>query len=117
MKRRFAELGIDIEIQTSEPPDHLSLEIEYLFLMLERAWIENAPRIEVAAREFVAGEMRPWLECFQAKLTGSEQAPFFTAAAGLLAAMLRTLESEQTSRWAKATPPVQSIDPGPALDT
>ena len=89
MQMRLAEAGVDLEAITSEPPDHLAVELEYLFLLLEQAYTQDAPRLLNLARDFAAQELLPWLEEMQRRLPQADQCLLYPSATELLLAMVR----------------------------
>ena len=90
MTLRLEAAGLDIEEKTSEPPDHLAVELEYLFLLYEEA-LSGANRVMRAeARSFAGKEMLPWLEKFEARISEVDDSAFYTAVAGLLVSALMT---------------------------
>ncbi len=46
MCSRLTNAGLDIPLNSSEPPDHLSIELEYLYHRLATGWSEANPEIE-----------------------------------------------------------------------
>jgi TorA-specific chaperone len=85
MKQRFESKGLAIADTISEPPDHLSIEIEYLYYLLQNGW--EKPNIDdlTEAVSFADTFMLPWVSRFCDRLTAAEQAPlFYSQAAALL---------------------------------
>ncbi len=89
MQQRLEEAGIDLAARTSEPADHLAVELEYLFLLLERAYLEDDPSLLTEAREFTAKELLAWLEPLRRRIPGDESFRFYASATDLLVAMMR----------------------------
>lgn len=89
MQKRLDMVGLDLEKLGPEPPDHLSVELEYLFLMLEQAYSQDDPHLLSLAQEFAAKEMLPWLEPFRGRMPDSDECMLYPAATDLLLAMLR----------------------------
>lgn len=93
MAARLAEAGIDLSGRTAEPPDHLAVELEYLFLILEAAVVGGRPDDLAEAARFARTEMSPWLAEFTARLDGQAGAGFYQAAARLALATVRFIVS------------------------
>lgn len=89
MQERLSQAGIDLTGKTSEPPDHLAVELEYLYLLLERAYLQDDPSLLGKAREFAATELLSWVEPLRSRIPGNEDYKFYAAATDLLLAMLR----------------------------
>lgn len=89
MARRLEAAGIDLAELTSEPPDHLAVELEYLFLLLEAAFSQDDPRLLAEARSFAGQEMLPWLESFRQRLGRQSANLLYPSAADLVLAMVR----------------------------
>ncbi|GAB7021981.1 hypothetical protein JCM12178A_05390 [Salidesulfovibrio brasiliensis] len=86
MAERFRLAGV--EPAGSEPPDHLPLEIEYLYMLLARGW-DGADAAALQEAALFAGEvMLPW--CASVESAIAEHAPggFFHKSATLLNAVL-----------------------------
>jgi len=89
MAKRLEALGVDLRTRTKEPPDHLAVEIEYLFILLEGGLSQGRAELLAQARGFAAQEMLPWVARLAQGLESEESAgPFYPAAAGLLVSVL-----------------------------
>ena len=92
MRDRLEAAGIDLRSMTREPADHLAVECEYLFFLLEAGLNHGREDLVAAGREFAAREMLPWVREFAGRLEEErEAAPFYPLAAALLAALLKAL--------------------------
>jgi TorA maturation chaperone TorD len=89
MQERLSQAGIDLAAKTSEPPDHLAVQLEYLYLLLERAYLQDDPSLLSHAREFAAMELLSWVEPMRGRIPGDAACEFYAAATDLLLAMLR----------------------------
>lgn len=84
MEQRLLSAGISG--RANEPADHLALEIEYLFLLLERGLeTPDVRTLEVAIR-FAQDELATWLPCFVRRLGTVSSDVFYPAAARALQA-------------------------------
>jgi len=89
MRQKLQTAGLSLAGQSSEPPDHLSVEFEYLFVLLDAALSHKNSEFETEARAFATEEMLPWLTRFHEKLC-TETAPiFYAGAAGLMLSLVR----------------------------
>ncbi len=88
MRRRLEEAGLDHESSLSEPPDHLAVELEYLTLYLDEAYLRSEKDMQCEAVQFAAQEMLPWVRQFSQRLAQEPPADFYPAAARLLVALL-----------------------------
>jgi TorA-specific chaperone len=89
MKQRFESKGLAIADTINEPPDHLSIEIEYLYFLLQNGW--ETPNIDdlTEAVSFARTFMLPWVSLLCDRLTAAEQPPlFYSQAAALLRSTL-----------------------------
>jgi len=91
MARRLEAAGLCLEEGSSEPLDHLAVELEYLVLLLEEGWAHDDPALLAEAAEFAGGFMLPWVEAFLARLSGEAGPRLYPAAAELLTALLARL--------------------------
>lgn len=83
MAERLDAAGISLEGRTSEPPDHLAVEVEYLVLTAE-----DDP---AAAAGFGREEMLPWLSELCRRLGSEPAAGLYPPAARLLLELVRML--------------------------
>jgi TorA-specific chaperone len=101
MRRRLAEAGLEQAGSSNEPPDHLAVELEYLYHLLATGWTGDdsgdAPEPEAAAEAagiaFASEVMLPWVGRFAAALDAGQPHPAYASCANLLLALLRELDS------------------------
>jgi TorA maturation chaperone TorD len=84
MTQRFESKGLSIADTISEPPDHLSIEIEYLFFLLKNGWETQNNDYLAEAASFAESFMMPWISQFCDRLSGEQNYPFYSHAATLL---------------------------------
>ncbi len=80
----------------TEPPDHLCIELEYLFVLLIQAWGSNDSSAEKKALRF-GQEMLAWTKLFREKLSSSNSTnsgKFYLLSADFLVATLTEIISE-----------------------
>jgi TorA-specific chaperone len=59
MKQRLRQKGLFIGSDIHDPPDHISIELEYLYFLLDKGWREGNPRLIHEAATFAAQIMLP----------------------------------------------------------
>ncbi len=91
MARRLATAGLDLGEKAGEPPDHLSVELELLGLMLDEAWRCGDAELLAEARDLAGGFMLPWVGRLADRLADEAACPLYPLAAGLAAALLARL--------------------------
>jgi TorA-specific chaperone len=89
MKERFESKGLSLGDHIHEPPDHLSIELEYLYFLLERGWSEDDAALKDEAVSFAGGIMLPWVIKFQERLVAVEtECRFYHLTTAILCAIL-----------------------------
>ena len=68
MRERFKSKGLSIAADVAEPPDHLAIELEYLYFLLERGWAEKDNSLLEEAFSFSSEVMLPWVMKLQKRL-------------------------------------------------
>lgn len=87
MRDRLAEAGLEISLPSNEPPDHLALELEYLFHLCAEGWTKD-PALANRAARFAGEVMKPWVGRFREALAGADPDPVYLAAADTMLALL-----------------------------
>jgi TorA-specific chaperone len=77
MKKRLEARGLSPGDGIHEPPDHICIELEYLYFLLEKGWMNNDRELIVEAVSFSAETMLPWIMRLQARLADIETADRF----------------------------------------
>jgi len=88
MKKRLASSGLALTEALNQPPDHLCIEIEYLYFMLREAWNGKGKELSAEARRFARDWMLPWVRQFQNRVRAAEEAGFYTLVSVLLIDLL-----------------------------
>jgi len=90
IKERFESKGLSLGDHIHEPPDHLSIELEYLYFLLERGWSTDDAALIDEAVSFSAEIMLPWVHKFQQRLVTVEtECRFYQLITAILCAILR----------------------------
>ena len=88
MKKRLASSGLALSGEFNHPPDHLCIEIEYLYFLLKEGWHGDEKEGLAEGQAFAGEWMLPWVRTFQDRLFKVDQDGFYTLAAGLLVNLL-----------------------------
>lgn len=91
MRDRLAEAGLAVDLDSNEPPDNLTLELEYLYHLLATGWSGNEPDMVASGMDFAATVMLPWVRRFHRALCEAEPHPVFRSAADIVLTILETL--------------------------
>ncbi len=95
MKNRLESKGLSVSETMHEPPDHLSIELEYLYFLLKKGWSDNDPVI-MSEAVFVAGEaMLPWVAIVRERIADEKRCRFYPLILSVAASILTYL-SRQT---------------------
>jgi TorA maturation chaperone TorD len=89
MKERFLSKGLSLAEDIGEPPDHLSIELEYLYFLLEKGWTEKNDLLLEEACSFSSETMLPWILKFERRLAALEiETSFYLHTTTLLGGIL-----------------------------
>lgn len=97
MKNRLERHGLSISLPGNEPADHLSIELEYLYYLLNKGWLESSGNHVQEAVQFAGDLMEGWVCRFYERITADGRFPFYIIAARLLCSVVRNL-SELTDQ-------------------
>ena len=86
MRERLAKAGLSIE--PNEPPDHLCIEMEYLYYLCNKGWIDEDNLLLEAAVSFTDKIMLPWIRDFQKELEMRSEASFYSMFTSVMIAVL-----------------------------
>ena len=84
MKQRFESKGLSVADTINEPPDHLSIELEYLFFLLQNGWEKQNNDYLSEAVSFAKTFLLPWITMFCDRLLDEQDCPFYSYAAAIL---------------------------------
>ena len=91
MKSRFESKGLSLSNEIHEPPDHISIELEYLYFLLSKGWSDGDEALINEASTFVSEVMLPWVSEFQAGLALEKECRFYPLMASILTAILEII--------------------------
>ena len=90
MKECFESKRLSLGDHIHEPPDHLAIELEYLYFLLERGWSDDDAALKDEAVSFGGEIMLPWVTKFQKRLVAVEtECRFYQLTTSILCAILR----------------------------
>jgi len=90
MQARFRSQGLSLADEVGEPPDHLAIELEYLYFLLEKGWSENGKVLLEEASSIGSEIMLPWVRQLQQRLAAIEtENRFYPLITTLLCAILK----------------------------
>ena len=90
MTQRFKSKGLSMENIVHEPPDHLAIELEYLFFVLQ----ETEGFIPNEAVSFASETMMPWVSVFNQRLKSvTDECKFYFFASSLLVLFLELISN------------------------
>lgn len=92
MKNLFISKGLTLSDDMNEPPDHLCIEMEYLYFIMKEAGRGKESFELKEVRNFVSDIMLPWIEKFYNKLVSEVPDSFYTVSAFLLYRLLRSIQ-------------------------
>jgi TorA-specific chaperone len=91
MKERFQAKGLAISENIKEPPDHLAIELEYLYFLLDNGWREPDKALLAEAAEFATETMLQWVSVFEEKLAHEKICRFYPLVARILVEVLNSI--------------------------
>ena len=90
MKERFDSKGLSLGDHIHEPPDHLAIELEYLYFLLDKGWSDGDASLVDEAVSFAAEIMLPWVTKFQERIAPVEtECCFYQLITTMLCSILR----------------------------
>lgn len=81
MAQFLEHAGMDIGPDIGEPRDHLCIELEYLFFLLDQPHAHTDPDLSRHIRMFAGEFMLPWVVSFQQRIPATGVAAFFSLSA------------------------------------
>jgi len=99
IKNQFLSKGLSLENLIHEPPDHLAIELEYLFFLLQETSLDLYDPDKFISNEaisFAKETMLPWVMIFNQRLkSADEDCRFYFLASGILVLLLRRIASRK----------------------
>ena len=91
MQARFASRGLSFDSGLNEPPDHLAVELEYLYFLLDSGWSANDPTLLTEAVDFTRAELQSWVPVIEKRVAETAAGSFYAALLTILIAFLRLI--------------------------
>ena len=89
MLQQFENVGLAIGDGINEPPDHISLELEYLYFLLDSI-LKGDPELEDVG-EYVTNFMLPWISIFLERLKSEDSQSIYQPITAILIAVLKDI--------------------------
>jgi TorA-specific chaperone len=89
MKKHLQSSGLALGAGISEPPDHIAIEFEYLYYLLQKGWAEGRSTRFKEAASFAANTMLPWVSRLRERLAGESQCRYYFFIASIATASLQ----------------------------
>lgn len=83
MRERLAAVGLTLSGITQEPPDHLAVELEYLYFLLDKGWTHSDAAYTAEAADFIETELGTWIDPFTERVAQAPDPALFAPAAVL----------------------------------
>jgi TorA-specific chaperone len=91
MKERFEAKGLSIADTIQEPPDHLSIELEYLYFLLDKGWRDQDGALISEGAAFAAETMLPWVSKLSERLASEKDCQYYPIMAAVLVEVLNVI--------------------------
>lgn len=88
MQERLAAIGLTLSDTAPEPPDHLAVELEYLYFLLHKGWTDPDAAYTAEAAVFAEIELGTWIDAFAARVARATHPALFAPAAVLTKAVI-----------------------------
>jgi TorA maturation chaperone TorD len=97
MKERFEAKALSVADNIQEPPDHISIELEYLYFLLDKGWGDQDGALVTEGLAFAAETMLPWVSELSKKLASEGDCRYYPIMVSILEDILRTIGESETS--------------------
>jgi len=91
MKERFEAKGLSVVDTIQEPPDHLSMELEYLYFLLDKGWRDQDGALVTEGSAFAFDRMLPWVSELSEKLASEEECRYYPLMATIVVEILSVI--------------------------
>ena len=96
MRRRLGSSGLALDEDLNQLPDHLCIEIEYLYFLLGEGRKYGHESQQNESKGFAGDWMLPWVRQFHDRLGAAEAAGFYLLVADLLVKLLTVAAGQNT---------------------
>jgi TorA-specific chaperone len=97
MRKRFASKRLAMSETMHEPPDHLSIELEYLYFLLQRGWTDSDPVLLSEGVSFAGEDMLPWVAKLQQRICDESRCRFYPLITSVAVSILAYLGQQLPS--------------------
>lgn len=98
MRALFESKGLNLDEGIGEPPDHLAIELEYLYFLLNQNSDDAPLLIAQEAVAFTSDMVLPWVNQFYDQLVNETLCLFYPRATQLLVSLLNYISAPIQSR-------------------
>lgn len=91
MKERFERKSLSVADTIQEPADHLSIELEYLYFLLDKGWRDQDGALVTEGSAFAAETMLPWVSKLSERLASEGDCRYYPLMAAVLMQILTVL--------------------------
>lgn len=88
MRERLESKELSVADDLREPPDHLSVELEYLYFLLNKGWSDSDPTSLEEASGFASATVLPWADKIHHRLASRHEGGFYAHITALLCSLL-----------------------------
>jgi len=88
MANRYEDAGLSISEDIKEPPDHISLELEYLYFLMSLRETAEDEAFQTEINEYVSDFMLPWIITFLERVQSNKTLLIFPQMTAVLVAVL-----------------------------
>lgn len=102
MSHRFESKGLSLDSIIHEPPDHLAIELEYLYFLLSKGREDQDAALIAEAGSFAAKTMLPWVSKLQKQIASHTPEHFYFFLISILTAILYRIGDFDLSQNSRA---------------
>ncbi len=95
MKNRLESHGLFVSLRGNEPQDHVSIEIEYLYYLLNTGWMETQDEFINEAVLFAGDNMHDWIKELQFRLSEDGRSEFYVQSAMILSTVVSLIKNRK----------------------
>ena len=97
MRKRVESRGLSISESMHEPPDHLSIQLEFLYYLLQKGWADIDPALLSEAVSLVGEDMLPWIIKMRQRIDAEERCRFYPLITSAAVSILAYLNQQSLS--------------------
>jgi len=97
MRKRLESKGLALSDAMHEPPDHLAIQLEYLYYLLQKGWENNDPTLLSEAVSLAGEDMLPWVIKMHQRIAAENQCRFYPLITSVAVSILAYLDQQALS--------------------